>query len=80
MKKILAFTGSNHSKSINRQVLKFALEQIDRMSFEVKEIDLRDYEPVMLSLDEQRENGIPAETIELYELMQGFDGFPQKYH
>lgn len=75
MKKILAFTGSNHSKSINRQVLKFALEQIDRMSFEVKEIDLRDYEPVMLSLDEQRENGIPAETIELYELMQGFDGY-----
>ncbi len=75
MKKILAFTGSNHSKSINRQVLKFALELLDKRSFEVTEIDLRDHEPVMLSLDYQKEKGLPKETMELYDLMQDFDGF-----
>lgn len=75
MKKILAFTGSNHSKSINRQVLKFALELLDKRSFEVTEIDLRDYEPVMLSLDYEKEKGLPEETLELYDLMQDFDGF-----
>ena len=75
MKKILAFTGSNHSRSINRQLLKFTLDLIDKRSFEIKEIDLRDYEPVMLSLDEERENGIPKETLKLCELMQEFDGY-----
>lgn len=75
MKKILAFTGSNHSKSINRQLLQFALELMDKRSFEITEIDLRDYSPVMLSLDEEKQNGLPQETHALHELMQGFDGF-----
>ncbi len=75
MIKILAFTGSNHSKSINRQLLRFTLELMDKRSFEITEIDLRDFEPVMLSLDEERENGIPLEMRKLYELMQGFDGY-----
>lgn len=75
MKKILSFTGSNHSKSINRQLLQFALELIDNRSFEITEIDLRDYSPVMLSLDEQKLNGIPKETEKLHALMRNFDGF-----
>lgn len=75
MKKILAFTGSNHSKSINRQVLKFALSLMDKSKFEIQEIDLIDYEPIMLSLDYEREKGVPHETIELLELMSQFDGF-----
>jgi chromate reductase len=75
MKKILAFTGSNHSKSINRQVLKYALTLLDSTQFEIKEIDLREYEPVMLSLDYQKEHGIPKETIELNALIQAHDGF-----
>ena len=75
MKKILAFTGSNHSKSINRQLLKFALELMDKRNFESTEIDLRDYLPIMLSIDEEKQNGLPKETIELYKLMQDFDGF-----
>lgn len=75
MKKILAFTGSNHSKSINRQLLKFALELMDKRSFEITEIDLRDYSPVMLSLDEEKQNGLPEETQKLHALMQDFDGY-----
>lgn len=75
MKKILAFTGSNHSNSINRQLLKFAVELMDKNKFEITEIDLREYSPIMLSIDEQKQNGIPKETIELYELMQEFDGY-----
>lgn len=75
MKKILAFTGSNHSKSINRELLKFTIELLDKNEFELTEIDLRDYSPVMLSIDEQKENGIPKETEKLYDLMQNFDGY-----
>lgn len=75
MKKILAFTGSNHSKSINRHLLKFAIELMDKRSFEITEIDLRDFSPIMLSLDEEKQNGLPKETHELHELMQDFDGF-----
>lgn len=75
MKKILAFTGSNHSKSINRQLLKFAVELLDKNEFEITEIDLREYSPIMLSIDEQKENGIPKETEKLYDLMQNFDGY-----
>lgn len=75
MKKILAFTGSNHSKSINRRLLKFALELLDERRFDIHEIDLRNFEPVMLSLDVEREKGIPDETIKLYELIQNSDGF-----
>lgn len=75
MKKILAFTGSNHSESINRQLLKFALKLLDENEFEITEIDLREYSPVILSLDEQKLNGIPEETEKLYELMQDFDGY-----
>src|SRR5690606_12032537 len=75
MKKILAFTGSNHSKSINRQLMRFALELVDKNRFEIEEIDLQDFEPIMLSIDEQRENGIPKETNALYERMQEYDGF-----
>lgn len=75
MKKILAFTGSNHSKSINRKLLQFALELMDKRSFEITEVDLRDYSPVMLSLDEEEQNGLPEETQKLHELMKSFDGF-----
>lgn len=75
MKKILAFTGSNHSNSINRQLLKFAIELFNKNEFEITEIDLRDYSPIMLSIDEQKENGIPEETEKLYEIMQNFDGY-----
>ena len=75
MKKVLAFTGSNHSLSINRQVLQFAISLINPSKFEVTEIDLRDFEPIMLSLDVEREQGIPQQTTDLLELMSQFDGF-----
>lgn len=75
MKKILAFTGSNHSKSINRQLLKFAIELMDKNEFEITGIDLKNYSPIMLSIDEQKQKGIPIETEKLYQLMQDFDGY-----
>lgn len=75
MKKILAFTGSNHSQSINRQVLQFALSLIDANRFDVTEINLTDFEPVMFSLDIERKHGIPKQTTNLLELMKQFDGY-----
>ena len=41
MKKILAFSGSNHSNSINEQLLKYVTETIDA---EVTLIKAADYE------------------------------------
>ena len=47
MTKIIAFTGSNHSKSINQHLLKHAASLIEKHEVEV--LDLRDYESPMFS-------------------------------
>lgn len=59
MKKILAFAGSNSSLSINRKLLDFAVSQIN--GFEVKTINLIDYELPMFGEDIEREKGYNIE-------------------
>jgi chromate reductase len=58
MTKIIAFTGSNHSKSINQHLLKHAANLIE--NHEVEVLDLRDYESPMFSLDLEAAEGQPA--------------------
>ena len=58
MTKIIAFTGSNHSKSINQHLLKHAASLIE--NHEVEVLDLRDYESPMFSLDLEAAEGHPA--------------------
>ena len=58
MKKILAFAGSNHSKSINHQLLEFTASLFDDVQVEL--LDLRNWEVPMYSIDTD-----PDETPEI---------------
>jgi len=58
MTKIIAFSGSNHSKSINQLLVKHAASIIE--NHEVEVLDLRDYESPMFSLDLEAAEGQPA--------------------
>ena len=73
MKKILAFSGSNYSKSINQQLVTIASSYVKKVSVEV--ISLMDYSAVMYGMDEEQANGFPQKMVELKEKMNSADGF-----
>jgi len=58
MTKIIAFSGSNHSKSINQLLVKHVASIIE--NHEVEVLDLRAYESPMFSLDIEAAEGQPA--------------------
>jgi NAD(P)H-dependent FMN reductase len=72
MKKILAFAGSTSSTSINKQLAKFAAENLENTSFDV--IDLRDFNMPIYSTDEEG-NGIPEGASKFSSLLDNYDGF-----
>lgn len=59
-KKIVAFAGSNSSKSINRQLVSFVLTQFPEA--EIKFLDLNDFEMPIYSSDREEKDGFPKET------------------
>lgn len=70
-KKILAFAGSNNSKSINHQLVE-AIAQ--KMGDVVNVIRLTDYEIPLYGIDAEQQNGFPAGLDKLYEEIQSADG------
>lgn len=71
--KIIAFSGSNHSRSINQQLVGFAAGMI--RDCEVEVLNLRNYDLPIYGLDLQRESGIPGEVQLLREKLLTADGF-----
>lgn len=71
MKKILAFTGSNSSTSINAKLLNYVVEQITY--HQVKLIDLRAHEVPIYSADIEREKGMPIQSKVLKNLIDEHD-------
>lgn len=69
MKKILAFSGSNSSTSINQRLIQ-ATAQLNEA---IDVIDLRDYDAPIFSQDIEKATGIPANIQKLYDLIQGYD-------
>lgn len=55
--KIIAFAGSNSSKSINRVLVNHTLKYFG--SYETETLDLNDYEMPLFSVDKERNNGHP---------------------
>jgi NAD(P)H-dependent FMN reductase len=55
--KILGFGGSNSSKSINRELVRFAASYFQEHDLEI--LDLNDYEMPIYKMDRERDNGIP---------------------
>ena len=72
MKKILAFAGSNHAKSINHQLVEFTASQIS--DFEVKILDIRSWDIPMYSINMDPDQ-TPEKITELISLIQEYDGF-----
>lgn len=73
MKNIIAFSGSNSSKSINQQLVHIAAKMVDGATVNV--VNIRDYEAVVYGQDEEEENGFPVSMVEFYKLIQAADGF-----
>lgn len=73
MKKILAFSGSNSSKSINKNLLTNVLSLANRVEIEL--IDLRDFPAAVFSVDLEEKEGFPKSMKDLLIKMRAADGY-----
>lgn len=70
--KIIGFAGSNSKKSINKQFVKYTLEQLN--DHETNLLDLNDFEIPMFSVDREEDEGYPDKVKEFVEIIQSADG------
>ena len=73
MKKLLAFSGSSSSKSINQQLVIHVTSFVKNNKVTV--IDLRDYPLPLFSIDIEENEGIPENAKKLKQLFDKHDGF-----
>ena len=73
MKKVITFTGSNSSTSINKQLLDYASSLTNQV--EIEEIDLRNFDIPMYGNDLEKEKGVPSGIEELVRIFDNADGF-----
>ena len=73
MKKILAFSGSLSSDSINHQLIDYTASQVE--NHEVNIIRLSDFPMPLYSSDIERDEGIPEQTQRLRQLFDETDAF-----
>ena len=72
IKNIIAFAGSNSKKSINKKLVVLAAEQLKNV--EVNVLDLNDFKMPLYGIDEENENGYPANAKRFEELLDTTDG------
>jgi len=70
--KILAFAASSSRESINKQLLSYALAQLDEVESQL--LDLNDYELPIYSIDKENETGIPDKAKALFDKIGDSDG------
>lgn len=63
--KLLAFAASNSKKSINRQLVNYAISLMEDVDTEV--LDINDYEMPLYSIDREQEFGIPELAQRFYD-------------
>jgi chromate reductase, NAD(P)H dehydrogenase (quinone) len=73
MKQILAFSGSNGSKSINQKLVVLAANMLQ--GYDVHIISLRDYPAPLYSMDIEKNEGFPKKMQELNDLFHTCDAF-----
>lgn len=71
MKKILAFGASNSTKSINKQLVTYAVSLFKNTSNEI--LDLNDYEMPIYSIDREKKDGIPQLAHDFYDKIGSAD-------
>lgn len=69
--KIIAFAGSNSSKSINRQLVKYVLTHFE--DADVTLLDLNDFEMPIYSMDREKNDGIPEKAKQFREYFNEAD-------
>jgi Predicted flavoprotein len=74
MTKILAFAGSFREKSLNRRVLKIAVEGARNAGAEVDIVDLRDYPMPIFDADEIEKTGFDMNALRFQELLSRYHG------
>lgn len=73
MKKVIAFAGSNSSKSINHQLIEATAKIAE--GFEVEVIQLKDYEAPIYGIDLELSNGFPESMSKLKAKFDSAAGF-----
>lgn len=74
MAKILAFAGSFREHSLNRRVLKIAVEGARAVGGDVTVADLREYPLPIYNADDIEKNGFDANALKFQELLNEHDG------
>ncbi len=72
MKNIIAFAGSNSKNSINKQLATYTSSLVENVA--VKILDLNDFPLPIYGIDEETENGIPANATKFLSLIESSDG------
>lgn len=72
--KILAFAGSLREQSLNKKVLKIAINGAERAGAQVTLIDLRDYPMPIYNPDDEEEHGMHENALRFQELLTRHDG------
>lgn len=70
--RILAFSGSNSSSSINQELIKYSAQFV---KLPVDIIDLRNYELPMFSVDEEQRHGYSKTLLSLYNTFIAYDAY-----
>jgi chromate reductase len=73
--KILAFAGSTRSDSFNKKLIKIGADGAINVGVEVTFIDLRDFPMPLYDGDLEQQEGLPANTRKLKDLMLTHQGF-----
>jgi len=71
-KKVLAFGASNSKTSINKALATYAASKLNDVDVIIA--DLNDYELPLYSPELERENGVHAEVVRFYDLLDSVDG------
>ena len=72
LKQIITLGGSSSSDSINKRLARYAGGQLKE--YQVKDLDLRDYDLPLYSIDYEKEHGFSDDLIKLEQEITGSDG------
>lgn len=75
MKRIIAFSGSNSSQSINQAFIHYTAGLIDCDGIDIEILNLRNIDVPIYSIDLEQQTGIPNQIHELKEKLDNADGF-----
>ncbi|MCI5059242.1 MAG: NAD(P)H-dependent oxidoreductase [Flavobacteriales bacterium] len=73
MSKVIAFSGSNSSKSINQTLVRIVAPLFETSEVEI--LNIRDFSAPIYGIDEEEQNGFPASMIQFKKKMDSADGY-----